>query len=129
VRNPVAYGKRLECSLVRNKTCSKRFFLDYDLLTTDGKFLMSCKKMAFCFNSTYNISLANGAYDEKDDFFLGKAEGNFVGSVFNLYAYDHSSYQQRQIVATIYYFSELSCCSDKCREMEIYLKNDEYRYF
>lgn len=129
VRSPVPNGRRLQCTLTRNKSCTSRYFMDYDLATTDGKFLMSCKKMAFCFNSTYNISLTKGVYDEKNEMILAKAEGNFVGSVFNLYNRNIDSFQEWEMVATICYSTDCSCCSDKCREFEIYLKNDDYRYF
>lgn len=85
--------------------------------------------MAFCFNSTYNISLANGSYDEKSDFFLGKSQGNFVGSIFNIYSSNNDSFQQLNMVATIFYASSFSCCSENCREMEIYLISDQYKYY
>lgn len=93
VRSPIPIGKRLQSSLTRNKSCTSRYFLDYDLSTTDGKYLMSLKKMAFCFNSTYNISLANGVFDERNDFFLAKVQGNFIGSVFNLFIKNQNSFQ------------------------------------
>jgi hypothetical protein len=90
---------------------------------------MSCKKMTNCLTSAYNISLANGSYDERSEFFLGKVNGNFVGSLFNLYTYNTDSFEEMDMVATIYYSSSFSCCSDKCRGLEIYLKNKDIRYF
>jgi hypothetical protein len=61
------------------------FFIDYHLVTaSDEKFLLSTKKMPFKFNSTYNLSLQCGSYEETSDFYVGKVKGNFSGSVFNL---------------------------------------------
>ena len=48
--------------------------------------------MAFKFTSTYNISLKKDSFDEKGEFFLGCVEGNFSGSIFNVYTYNPNSY-------------------------------------
>jgi len=37
-------------------------------------------------NSTYNISVMSGSYNEGDEYYLGKVEGNFLGSLFNIYS-------------------------------------------
>jgi hypothetical protein len=94
VKNPVPYGKRLECTLTRNKACCIGCYLDYDLRTTDGKYLISCKKMPYCLNSTYNISTQSGMFEEKSGPFLGKVKGNFTGSIFNIYTYIADSLEQ-----------------------------------
>lgn len=72
IRCPIVHGQLLECNLRRNKTCSKRFFLDFDLTTEQGKFLMSVKKMPFKCVSTYHLSLLNGDYQPNSQAFLGK---------------------------------------------------------
>jgi len=60
-------------------------YLDYDLMTIDGKFLLGIKKMAFKCGSTYYISLMRESYNEFDEYYLGKVVSNFMGSMFNLY--------------------------------------------
>ena len=46
---------------------------------------MSVKKMPFKCVSTYHLSLLNGDYQPNSQAFLGKVEGNFSGSEFNIY--------------------------------------------
>ncbi len=43
--------------------------------------------MPFNINSTYNISLQQGIFGDKSGYFIGKVQGNFTGSVFNMYTY------------------------------------------
>jgi hypothetical protein len=86
VRRPIAVGKMVECKVIRNKKGCNFCYIDYDLLTIDDKFLLSTKKMAFRCSSTHNISLMSGSYAEGDEYYLGKVEGNFMGSLFNIYA-------------------------------------------
>lgn len=110
VTKAIPYAKKLQCILRRNKNTCKRIFLDYDLLTKDGKLLLSCKKISFKLYSTYHISLANGQYDQRSQYFLAKVEGNFVGSIFNLYSSKCNENGQRQMLGTIFYNDEWSCC-------------------
>jgi hypothetical protein len=61
------------------------FFLDYDLATaSDEKFLLSTKKIPLRLNSTYHMSLRSGYYEDNSEYYLGKAKGNFSGSIFNI---------------------------------------------
>ena len=60
VYNPVAFDKCLESTIIRNKSCSKMGYIDYDLETNDGLYLLSCKKMPFNLGSAYNFSLQRG---------------------------------------------------------------------
>ena len=105
IKTPIPHGQLLECNLRRNKTCSKRFFLDFDLTTEEGKFLLSVKKMALKCKSTYHLSLFNGDYEQKSNAFLGKVEGNFAGSMFNLYSEVPASHLSAEVAATIVYTS------------------------
>lgn len=41
--------------------------------------------MAFKFNSRYNISLMSGFYKETEEYYVGLVEGNFTGSLFNIF--------------------------------------------
>ena len=60
VYKTVPFDKCLESKIIRNKKCSKLGYIDYDLETKDGLYLLSCKKMPFHMGSTYHISLKNG---------------------------------------------------------------------
>ena len=59
---------------------------------------------------------------------MAKAEGNFSGSVFNVYKYDFESYQPKEMVATICYTSKCALCTETFRETEIYLLNEEFKF-
>ena len=82
----VPRGSMLECSLIRNKSCLNRFFLDYDMITKTGKYLISAKKMALKCLSTYHLSLSQGDFNIGSEAFLAKVESNLTGSIYNIYA-------------------------------------------
>ena len=90
---------------------------------------MSVKKMAFRCSSTYHLSLFNGDYEQKSNAFLGKVEGNFSGSMFNLYTEVPASHLNSEVVATIFYSSKCFCCDLTTRELEVYVKDHSVRYY
>ena len=126
VSHAVARGALLECSLIRNKSCFNRFFLDYDLETKTGKHLISVKKMPFKCQSTYHISLASGDFSSDSGAYLAKVEGNFLGSIFNIYV--DVPEVGPEMAATIIYKHEAFCCHTKAREVEVFVKDCNTRY-
>ena len=63
IYQPIPFDKCLETTITRNKQCSKLGYIDYDMETTDGLYLLSSKKMPFHMGSTYHISLAKNQFD------------------------------------------------------------------
>jgi hypothetical protein len=95
VHRAIAFDKCLEGTIIRNKDCSKLGYIDYDFETNDGLYLLSCKKMPFHLGSNYNISLMKKNFKDNSEFFVGKVQGNFTGSVFNVYSALHSDQDAR----------------------------------
>ena len=56
----IGFDKCLETIITRNRGCTKFGYLDYDVETSDGEYLLSCKKMPFHLGSNYHISLSKG---------------------------------------------------------------------
>jgi len=124
----MAFDRVLESTILRNRGCQKLWYIDYDLTTNQGKYLLSCKKMPFHWGSTYNLSLMRGQFQEQSDYFLGRIQANFLGTIFNLYTPKAANSKDLELSATIYYSPEITCCKLAVREIEVYIKNQSCLY-
>lgn len=68
----IPYDKCLEAAITRNRGWRKLGYLDYDLVTHDGQYLLSTKKMACHLGSTYNLSLAKNSFADSSEYLVGK---------------------------------------------------------